>query len=363
MTVFSATSPAHLHDLGHRSIHRHDLTPIDTSKFYIVTAISNAVRFKSRYNLYRKFAKHVEESNGQLVTVEMAFGERPFEITHRDNPLNIQLRASTELWHKENMLNVAISRLPQDWQYVAWVDADIDFQRSDWVQETVHQLQHHAFVQMFSTALDLGPPPELAPLGFNIGFAYCYLNQDIDQAVPKLILDGALNHKRHNQNTDDHYGQEQGGRIYWHPGYAWAARRDAIEHVGGLLDTGVLGAGDHHMSLSMIGHAHEAMPPNVTEGYKRAVMNWQARCDRHIRKNIGYVPGVITHGWHGKKANRKYWDRWKILANNKFDPYHDLKKDWQGLWQLIDHGEERSLQLRDQIRAYFRQRNEDGTDS
>ncbi len=349
-------------NLGPASIYRHDITPIDTSKFYIVTAVSNAVRFKSRYNLYRKFAKHVADSGGQLVTVEMAFGDRPFEITEAGNPLHIQLRSRTELWHKENMLNIAISRLPADWQYVAWLDADISFARSDWVQETVQQLQHYQFVQMFSVALDIGPHPSLEPIASHAGFNFCYANQDEKPGIPKLIVDDKLNKNRFSKPGRRGYAIEQDSRIYWHPGFAHAARREALEHTGGLLDTGILGAGDHHMSLGLVGQAKSAMPEGVTAGYAKTVMDWQSRCERHIRQNIGYVPGTITHGWHGRKVDRKYWDRWKILVANEFDPHTDLRRDHQGLWMLNDDGSSRFIRLRDQIRNYFRQRNEDATE-
>ena len=108
---------------------------------YVVTCISNPVRYKTRYDLYRKFAKHMADSpNVELYTTEMAFGNRAFEITERDNPRHIQVRSFYELWHKENMLNLAIQRLPEDWEYVAWIDADILFNRPDWAQETVEQV-------------------------------------------------------------------------------------------------------------------------------------------------------------------------------------------------------------------------------
>ncbi len=348
-------------DLGHRSIHRSDLTPIDTSPLHVVTCISNPVRYRSRYHLYRRFAKHVADSGGKLWTVEVAFGERPFEVTSPDNPQDIQLRVNhepwhSELWHKENMLNVAVSRLPQDWKYVAWVDADVQFQRPDWVHETVHQLQHYHFVQMFSTAIDMGPHPSLEPMQTHMGFAYCHHHQHLPKfGIPKLTVNAP-------KTCLPYYPLSHDKRIFWHPGFAWASRRDAWQHVGGLLDTSILGAADHHMALALVGRAQEAMPPDVTAGYRKSVMDWQLRCDKHIRRNIGYVPGMITHGWHGKKVNRRYWDRWRILTSNQFDPYVDLKRDWQGLLLLIDHGEERSLALRDQIRAYFRQREEDGID-
>ena len=55
-------------------------------------------------------------------------------------------------------------------------------------------------------------------------------------------------------------------------------------------------------------------------------------------------------------------DRWKILTENQFNPNTDIKRDWQGLFQLEDHGDMRSIKLRDDIRKYFRARNEDSID-
>jgi hypothetical protein len=90
----------------------------------------------------------------------------------------------------------------------------------------------------------------------------------------------------------------------------------------------------------------------VSEGYKRSILEYQKKI---YGLRIGYVPGFIRHYFHGSKENRKYSERWKILVDNHFDPYLDLKKDWQGLYQLTD----RSTKLRDDIRAYFKNRNED----
>lgn len=346
------------YDLGIKSIHRNDITPIDLSDFYVITCVSNTQRFKSRYNLYRKFAKHMEDSGVKLFTLELAYGDRPFEITEDTYGTEIRLRTRQELWHKENMLNIVMQHLPRNWKYVAWIDADITFMRPDWAQETVQQLQHYDFVQMFSQALDIGPSPDYHVVQSAYGFMYCYLNQLENRDIPPLLLNGKLNPGRHS-NAVGYYGKKDKS-IYWHPGFAWAARRDAVTKCGGLLDTGVLGAGDHHMALGMIGQAGSGIPEGVTEGYRESVTRWQDRCTRSIRKNVGYVPGTIHHAWHGTKANRKYWDRWRILLDNKFDPYRDLMRDENGIYQLVDHGDERSIKLRDQIRAYFRQRDEDG---
>ena len=86
-----------------------------------VTAISNPARYETRYRLYKKFAKHIEQDLGQhLITVECQLGARPFEVTQAGNENHVQVRSDSELWHKENMLNIAMSRLTHDVKYICW---------------------------------------------------------------------------------------------------------------------------------------------------------------------------------------------------------------------------------------------------
>jgi hypothetical protein len=48
-----------------------------------------------------------------------------------------------------------------------------------------------------------------------------------------------------------------------------------------------------------------------------------------------------------------------VEQSGAIDPDLDLKRDWQGLWQLTDHNPE----LRDGLRAYARLRDEDSPDT
>ena len=310
----------------------------------VVAVVSNPVRYRSRYDLFRAYESHVNDSGARLTVVEMAFGNRPFEITQPDNPRHIQVRSPHELWHKENLINLGVARLPRDWRYVAWVDADLTFVRPDWVQETLQQLQHYAIVQMFAEAHDLDPDGLL--LNSFRSFAYSHVH-GIPRRKKASYAGGYLEGPTH-------------ARIaYWHhPGFAWAARRETLNALGGLFDVAVVGEADYIMAKAIVGEAPDVLYPGVSPGYRKAVLDWQDRA-QHLRINLGYVPGTVLHHWHGKKANRKYWDRCKILTDSQFDPSTDLKRDWQGLHQLVDGGTPRSILLRDAIRSYFRSRNED----
>lgn len=300
-------------------------------KFWVIAVVSNPVRYHRRYTLFKEFKYRVERQGVSVFCVELQQGDRPFACTDSQNPRHLQLRTFDELWHKENMINLGMARLPRDFEYVAWIDTDIEFMRPDWVQETVHQLQHYMVVQMFQQAIDLGPRMEV--LHTHNGFAWSYCTR---QPWKK-------------------------GYVSWHPGFAWAARREAIDDMGSLIDWGILGSGDRHMACGWIGQVAASYHGCIHSNYKSLCLQWEDRCERELKRDIGFVPGAIYHYWHGKKADRQYQNRWKILVDNQFDPITDIKKDWQGLYQLVVDTP-RQQKLRDDIRLYFRARNEDSID-
>ena len=309
------------------------IRPVD-APLYVVTPIINPSRYRSRYALYRDFEKYITDAGAVLYTVEAAYGDRVFEISDAANPRHIRLRTNHEVWHKENLINIGVSRLPTDWKYVAWIDADVQFARPDIVEETIHQLQHFSVVQMFSHSTDLGPRHE--PLGSFAGFVARWMGHD--HTMPP---------------TEDRYE-------VWHPGYAWACRRDAWDHLGGLVDIGIVGSADFYMALGLIGEMARGLNDEIIREcpvYTEWCFEWQARAETYIKRNIGFVEGLLLHYFHGAKKNRFYINRSAILWQNRFDPSRDVKRDWQGMWQLTDQ----KSRLRDQLRTYFRSRDEDNT--
>lgn len=337
-----------------RQIH---IKPV-SAPLYVVTAYSNTQRFYSRQKLYHAFAKMCADAGAILLTVELAFRDRHFEVTEPGNPFHIQLRSPAEVWHKENLLNIGLSRLPADCEYVAWVDADVSFARPDWVTETIHQLQHFKVVQMFSHAQDVSPVHDLGP-DFQMSrpmasFAHSYMNGLSLENWSRGSVQAGI--KQAQQQATGCSGYSTGAQWWlWHTGYAWAARRSAIADLGGLGDIAALGSADHHMAAALVGRVEETIAGGMQPSYWEYWRQWQALADRHIAGNIGSVPGLLLHYWHGPKTGRKYIDRWKILVDNKFDHNLDLKYDIQGVLALT----ERNRGLRDGIMAYFRQRNED----
>lgn len=310
---------------------------------HVIAVISNPARFRVRYGLFEEFRKRMlQEQHVNLITVELQYGDRHFEVTNEGDPNHVRLRTnSPELWVKESLINIGERHLPRNWKYIAWIDTDVQFTRADWAQETLHQLQSYSVVQLFETAVDMGPDNNASQIHYSFGALHA-------KGQPKAYVTKA---------QSGYYGATA-EKKFAHPGFAWAARRTWWENVHGLMDFCIAGAADHHMALALIGDTSFSVPVGLHDNYYKRVYDWQQKAVRATNYNVGYVPGSILHYWHGPKKRRFYVERWSILKDSNYDPDSDIYKDGQGLVCLGTH----KPKLRDDLRLYFKSRNEDSVD-
>lgn len=334
-------------------------TPADLSKFWVITVLSNPIRYKRRYELYWQFAEMCRNAGVNLITVEQAFGNRPYMVTEPNNPYHLQLRSVEELWVKENMINLgikhAVSIATDGVREVAWVDADCASTRSprDWFEETWHQLQHYQFVQMWEQMIE-------------VDYDYRLIGESMPSFMANYIKygspDPAMFKKIQENGTHDGYPWQMENKrksvIFGRPGLAWAANLDAWNSVGGLIDYAILGAGDWYMAHGLVGTLERARSEYAEGPYMSKMLQWQTRAERWIKRDVGYVPGLVYHYFHGQKANRFYGTRGKILSECQYNPETDIKFDVHGMLQL-ETWDDRQIKIRDKIRGYMRARDED----
>jgi len=301
--------------------------PIE-NKLNVIIVISNPCLFKKRYQLTKEFIKRIEleETNVRLYIVELCYKNQQFMITQSSNKNHLQIKCNDVIWHKENMINMGVKKLlPKDWKAMAWIDADIEFENSDWALDTLKILNGcKDIVQIWSHCDDMDSDKTTMRIFHSFGYQYTKGNK----------YNGI-------------------GVNYWHPGYAWACTRKAYEKMGGLYDYAILGSGDNIMALSLLKNGLKAVNENSTIGYKKSIVQFQ---NRMIGLRLGYVPGVIRHYFHGTKKNRKYTERWLILLKYNFDPLTFIKYNKVGLLVPTDMC---NKELLNDIFNYFKERNED----
>jgi hypothetical protein len=291
---------------------------------YIILPYFNFCGFMRRKQLFVEFVNRIQNTSGiRIIVAECSgptpLGKLPGVWKH------IKVETDHSLWIKESMINIAVSDLPQNWKYVAWVDADISFLNQNWVGDTIQALDAADIVQMFHSVVNLGPNGEHVKTDKSFGYMAC------GSGKPYL--------------KNDKYG-------FWHPGYAWACTRKAFETMGGLVDWAILGSGDRHMAMALIGKVSDSYPGNIHENYKKLLLDYEKQVNK---LSLSWVSGTIVHYWHGSLENRKYRERWDILTKNSFDPLKDIGITKKGLLQLSGEGK----RLVEPIANYFLERCED----
>lgn len=297
----------------------------ESDVLYVILPYFNFSNFSRRRELFVEFINRISFVKEVRVVVCEAIGPsrlpQSLDVFKHHN-----IDTDCRVWLKENLVNIGIKALPKDWKYVAWIDADIEFLNGNWVRETILELQVFDVVQMFQTCVNLGSCHEAIKIDKGFG----YMHKDSKTPYTKT----------------DRYG-------FWHPGYAWGCTRRAWMKMNGLLDWAILGSGDRHMALALIGRVLDSAPGNIHQNYKKLLEKFQADCKG---MKLSYVKGTILHFWHGRFEDRKYRERWDILTKLAYDPLSDVGLTNTGLLQMTRRG----LRFQDAIDEYFLGRKEDG---
>ena len=299
-------------------------------QLHVVCCISNPCGYHRRFELAKEFCARMRRHPSVLLyVVELAYAGQDFHVTDSSDQAHWQLRAddTPPLWHKENLINMAVRKLlPESWKAFAWIDADVEFLSPHWASDALRLLNGASdVVQLWSHAMDLDARGSTMHVYSSFCFRAC--------------------------EYDLRYGK--GSHNYANPGFAWAMTRLAFERTGGLYERGILGAGDHYMSLAFVGRAKEAINSKQHSGYLESLLQYERRA-RGLR--LGYVPGVLRHFFHGPKKARGYNDRWKILVKHAYNPSAHVVARADGLLlpsATCPRG------LTDDIVQYFAQRDED----
>lgn len=258
----------------------------------VITTFFNPFGFKTPISNYHIFADSLRSQGANLLTVELAFGDKQFCLS---GPGIYRLRGNSVMWQKERLLNHALTLLPDDCDMVVWADADILWPDASWLERTRQSLGKCDVAQVFEGAIRL--PPGLKNWS-------CRNSDDTPLTWEPGTSFHLLNGRQFN---------------YTVMGYAWAGRRDWLTRVG-FYEKCVLGSGDYVMLNALFklehGFGYAPLDEDVA-GWQRGVNATQPR--------IGYVPGTICHLYHGSNDLRRYGNRHLILAAGGFDPKTDVK--------------------------------------
>ena len=298
----------------------------------VITCFFNPARYRTKRENYERFMAPLRAGGVPTLTVECAFGNDEFELP--PGPEVLHVRGASVMFQKERLLNLALPHLQPSCAKVAWLDADVLFDRADWVLAASEALDRYVVIQPFEHCYRL-------PRG---SFSYDGCGQAwnsfaaVYQRTPGLFTTGRY---------ADH----------GHVGFAWAARRSLLANVG-LRDADPSGHGDHLMAHAMLGDWNTVCfrrLVGLVGPYAESTRCWARAFHREVEGSLGYVPGALLHVWHGRIADRRYYTLAVRLRAVGFDPDKHLCLDESGLWSWT----EEAAALNSEYEHYFASRRED----
>jgi hypothetical protein len=315
----SADDPARLHQRYRRLRERHPRLAIDD--LAAVCCFFDPGDSGSRIGHYRRFRDGIARAGVPLLTVELAFGDRPFQIDGDEGSV-LRLRTDAVLWHKERLLNLGIGEaLRRGHRRIAWLDADIHFTDDHWPWHVARALDAARLVQVFDrVSVQHGPtgPPTRGM-----------------SSVRYFRKHGRLDRQRGRR----HRWLRRGPPGY--SGYGWAARAEVLEKAL-LYDAAVVGGGDKLIHLASLPRGRgwreaverwfESSQPacpacghrNQAPAWLAHYLAWAERWHEAVSGSIGVAENTICDSFHGSRARRSYRDRHEILLRQGFDPARDL---------------------------------------
>ena len=283
---------------------------------WAISSYYNPARYKRRLANYRLFRKKL--SSIPLVTVELSF-DGAFELKKEDAEILIQICGGAVLWQKERLLNLAIKSVPPNVNSIAWIDCDVIFERSDWVNEAKLLLRASNVVQLFSDQVDLKPADHQT-------------NADYQAALPSGRGIISLISENKFRQSDLASTLDRNRRSFaW--GLAWAARREILE-AHGLYDAMIAGGGTRALVSAIYADFDKVIEAAQFNAAQREhYLKWALPYHQAVAGRVGHVTGRLYHLWHGNIENRNYAGRHRGLVENDFNPSSDIAIGSNGAWQ------------------------------
>lgn len=237
-------------------------------------------------------------------SAEMIIGN---QVPMLSNPTCVY-RSNSYLFYKEELFNKLNTVIPDKYKKIIFLDADIIFNCTNWVDRISTLLDTHDILQVFEKV--------------------CYLD---------------LKYNENHWTTASAVDYNVSGS-----GFGWAITRSFLSKIGGFFDKCTLGSGDSIFFHSIVNRPVMKYPviQDFINEYREKIANFNPKWT--------YLSGVnIYHLSHGSKVNRKYVDRYGILTRSDFTWDSLFYKNEDGFWELKDRA------MNNEFLDYFKNRNED----
>jgi len=293
----------------------------------VLIAFFNPAKFKRILKNALYIINILKDKSIPHYVVECTFHKSRPQIPGADLVVN----SDSYMFYKEQLLNKLETIVPEKYTKLIFLDADVLLDTPDWIDQISVSLNTCDIIQPFNQA--------------------CWLTPDNTRIRSKKMsyAFAIVTKKTINRITLHDY----------HPGFAWAIKRDIFRKLGGFFPRSIIGGGDVTFVLNML-------PIQVTDEIfylavnpdfgKFIIESWRVYNDnfKKVNPKLGFLANRAMHLFHGVVGNRQYVTR-----------YQDIYKSMNGNWddEIVTNSDSLFEFKRPEVNKivlnYFKGRNED----
>ena len=293
----------------------------------VLIAFFNPAKFRRILANALYIIKILKEQNIPLFTVECVFHRAKPQIPHAD----LVLHSNSYMFYKEQLWNKLEPIVPEKYTKLVFLDADVMFDTPDWVDQISKELDVHDIIQPYDQASWLTPD-----------------NKRIRSKKFSYAAAIVMNKPLTNYNIHE-----------YHPGFAWALKRDIFRRIGGFFSRSIIGGGDVTFAINLLKTTvtNKLFSIAVNESFGNLIFDEWKKYNKQfklVNPSLGFLRNRALHLFHGVKENRQYVSRYYAISNvltKSWDEEILLNKD--GLFEFKNDVVNKTLL------GYFKGRNED----
>jgi hypothetical protein len=293
----------------------------------VLISFFNPARFRRTLNNACYIIKILREKKIPCYVAECVFNDEKPQIAGAD----LVVRSNSYMFYKEQLINKLEKIVPENYTKLVALDGDIMFDCPDWIDQISVALDKCDVIQPFLKACWLTPDNKRVR-SWKYGQSYALLkNIEITK-----------------QNLHE-----------YHPGFAWAFRRDVFRKLGGLYPNAIIGSGDSLFTFCFYknGIPDFWMAENRNGGALKAVLeNWPEYHANFKRVNpkLGHLTIKCLHLFHGLMQNLQYNTRYNDFLKHGFESWTTgITYNKDGITEFTDPKQ------RNALLEFFKSRNED----
>ena len=279
----------------------------------ILICFFNPTKSKRMLMNYLYMVNLLKLQNLPFFTIELVFNEEPQEIDDA-----VHVNSKSYMFHKERLYRILEERIPEKYTKLAFLDADVYFDKVSWYNESSLLLNTYEVVQPFEHAIWLTLNYRGMIIRKQSWLKMC------TEAFKSLHL--------------------------YHPGYAWCMQRTWYKKVG-FYDEAVTNGGDLFSALHW---SNIKTPPNTGHLVNSFKKSYSEYCKLE-RPKMTYLKNItLYHLYHGSRDKRRYLSIFDILKDEKKDIDQLIYKNNDGVYEWNDKS------ISDKFLEYFISRDDDG---